>query len=285
MTELAAPGVDDRDHADPEVPGALGLGSDRPPHSASTRNTGCGLQVERSSSTHDPAEHARQVGGDAAAGDVAQRVHGVRQIIEQPQQLPGVEPGRLEQRYADRAAELVGVIGSRCRAWPGCCAPARSRCCAARLTRSRPPRHRAARARGRAPHPPRPHRPRRPPRRSRRAHQAGVLRRLAADERRAGRRSPGPRPGSRPAGQHTGGADDRLQHDRGDGVRSLVAHRLVEVREGAGALLGLGGGVEARAVQVRPPEADHSGGPGVGGRAARIPVRLMAAAVAPWYER
>ncbi len=79
VTELAASGVHDRDHPDAEVPGALGLFErqaaplrEHPEH----RLRAPGRAVEL-----DPRavrQHARQVGGDAAAGDVAEGVDGVR---------------------------------------------------------------------------------------------------------------------------------------------------------------------------------------------------------------
>ena len=53
-----------------------------PARSLSTRNTGAGDQVDRSSSTHEPrGQHAGEVRGDAAAGDVRERVHGSREPV------------------------------------------------------------------------------------------------------------------------------------------------------------------------------------------------------------
>ena len=85
--------------------------SSRSPRSASTRNTGGGDQVDRSTSTHVPCgQHAREVGGDAAAGHVAERVDAVAELGDEPQQRCGVQAGRLEQRLAPRRAEVGGVV-------------------------------------------------------------------------------------------------------------------------------------------------------------------------------
>ena len=55
------------------------------------------------------------------------------------------------------------------------------------------------------------------------------------------------------------GADDRLEDHRGDRVRTLEHHDLVEVRQRPLALLGLGRRVERRAVEVRAHEVDDAG--------------------------
>src|SRR5690606_9144497 len=55
-------------------------------------------------------EHAGEVRRDAAAGDVAERVHGSGHVLDQVQELQRVEPRRREERLAPRGAEIGGVV-------------------------------------------------------------------------------------------------------------------------------------------------------------------------------
>ncbi len=65
-------------------------------------------------------------------------------------------------------------------------------------------------------------------------------------------------------------ARDRLQDDRGDRRRPLEGDRRLQVLQRPGALLLLGLGVEAGAVEVGRPEVHDPGGGAVGGPAARV---------------
>ena len=55
------------------------------------------------------------------------------------------------------------------------------------------------------------------------------------------------------------GADHRLEHDGRNPVGALTEHHIAEMAEGALALLTGIGGVERRAIRIRPEEFDHPG--------------------------
>ena len=104
-------GRHDREEPDAEVPGALGRGEvevaqvgQHPEHR--------GRRPRRAIELDPRAlrQHAREVGGDAAAGDVAERVHAVAVVGDQAQQRTRVEARRLEQGLAPRRAEVGGVV-------------------------------------------------------------------------------------------------------------------------------------------------------------------------------
>ena len=106
-------GGDDGEEADAEIPGALGRleveAAEVGEHAEhGRRRPGRPVDLDPRAAR----QHAREVGGDAAAGDVAERVHGRREpvVVDEAQQRPRVEPRRLEQRLAPRRAEVGGAI-------------------------------------------------------------------------------------------------------------------------------------------------------------------------------
>ena len=130
----------------------------RSPRSASTRNTGGGDQVDRSTSTHDSAgQHAREVGGDAAAGHVAEGVHAALRLGDEAQQRLRVQASRLEQRLAPASRRSrARCRRTGCRRERRCGARASSRSSAARSMRAPARRRRRARGRRRGAGRPRP---------------------------------------------------------------------------------------------------------------------------------
>ena len=58
---------------------------------------------------HVRRQHPGQVGREAAAGDVRERVHVDAVAAHEVEQVSGVDAGRLEQLLAEGAAELVDV--------------------------------------------------------------------------------------------------------------------------------------------------------------------------------
>jgi hypothetical protein len=51
-------------------------------------------------------QHSGEVRSDAATGHVAERVHAVADVGDEPQERRGVEAGGLEQGFAPRRAQL-----------------------------------------------------------------------------------------------------------------------------------------------------------------------------------
>ena len=73
-------------------------------------NTGAGVQVPRSISADQPVRHdAFQVARQPAAGDVAERAD--LGLGGQREAVLGVDAGRLEQLFAECAAELLDMPG------------------------------------------------------------------------------------------------------------------------------------------------------------------------------